>query len=156
MNTLSLTPILRHSVGFDHFDRMFDTLNKIDESANSYPPYNIEKHGENNYRVTLAVAGFSDEDLNIVQERNKLVVSGKITKDVTSGKEDAQPEFLHKGIATRAFERKFDLAEHVKVVDAQLENGLLHIELLREIPEAEKPRMIPIGQTSGQKKISKK
>jgi molecular chaperone IbpA len=153
MNTLSLTPILRHSVGFDHFDRMFDTLTKIDETANAYPPYNIEKLGENQYRVTLAVAGFAESDLNIIQERNKLVVSGKIMKDASA--DETKTEYLHKGIATRAFERKFDLAEHVKVVGAQLENGLLNIELLREIPEAEKPRMIAINGEA-QKKITKK
>tara|TARA_B100001179_G_scaffold148778_1_gene108022 strand:- start:141 stop:566 length:426 start_codon:yes stop_codon:yes gene_type:complete len=141
-------------VGFDQFDRMFDTLSKIDESANAYPPYNIEKIGDNQYRVTLAVAGFAEADLDIIQERNKLVVSGRITKDAEA--EDAAPvEFLHKGIATRAFERKFDLAEHVKVTGANLENGLLHIDLLREIPEAEKPRMIAINGAAA-KKLTKK
>ena len=155
MNTLSLTPILRHSVGFDHIDRMFDTLNKIDETANSYPPYNIEKLDENDYRVTLAVAGFAEADLDIVQERGTLKVSGKITKDAAAP--DAKPsEFLHKGIATRAFERKFNLADHVRVTGANLEHGLLKIDLHREIPEAEKPRMIPIGATKEAKKIAKK
>lgn len=152
MNTYSLTPLLRHAVGFDHFDKMFNSLNQIDESTASYPPYNIEKTSENDYVVTIAVAGFSDADLSIVQERGSLVVRGKIEKESKS----ADSTFLHKGIATRAFERKFNLADHVRVTDASLANGLLHISLHREIPEAEKPRMIAIQTSPGKELISKK
>lgn len=155
MNTYSLTPLLRHSVGFDHFDRLFDHLNKIDESTLSYPPYNIEKTGENDYLITIAVAGFSQDDLSIMQERDVLSVRGKIEK---TG-DDAERDYLHKGIATRAFERKFNLADHVKVTGAHLENGLLQITLQREIPEAHKPRRIEIGQSvtgNAPKKISAK
>ena len=155
MNTYSLTPLLRHAVGFDHFDRLMDNLNKIDETTVSYPPYNIEKCGENDYLITIAVAGFAQSDLTLVQERDILTVRGRIEKQPeTQGK-----SFLHKGIATRAFERKFNLADHVRVVSAALENGLLQIVLHREIPEAEKPRMIEInGNIDGNtlKKIASK
>ena len=144
MNTYSLTPLLRHAVGFDHFDQMFNALNKIDESAVSYPPYNIEKTGENDYTVTIAVAGFSEEDLSIVQDRGTLFVRGKIAK---SQEGETTKGFLHKGIATRSFERKFSLADHVQVVGANLANGLLEIQLHREVPEAEKPRTIAIAGT---------
>ena len=141
MNTYSLTPLLRHAVGFDHFDRLVDNLNKIDESTLSYPPYNIEKAGENDYLITIAVAGFAEEDLSLVQERDILTVRGKIQNP----EQNEQREYLHKGIATRAFERKFNLAEHVRVISANLEHGLLQIHLEREVPEAAKPRTIEIG-----------
>lgn len=156
MNTYSLTPLLRHAVGFDHFDRLVDNLNKIDESTLSYPPYNIEKTGENDYLITIAVAGFAEEDLNLTQERDILTVRGKISKPA----ENPERAFLHKGIATRAFERKFNLAEHVKVIGANLEHGLLQIRLEREVPEAAKPRTIQIGQSiegaSSPKKLTSK
>lgn len=141
MTRYSLTPLMRHAVGFDHFDRLVDTLNKIDESTVSYPPYNIEKNGENDYLITIAVAGFAESDLSLVQERDVLTVHGKIQQKTESPKS----EYLHKGIATRAFERKFNLAEHVRVTGAHLEHGLLQIALHRDIPEAEKPRVIEIG-----------
>ncbi len=151
MNTYSITPLLRHAVGFDHFDHLFDRLQKIDESSASYPPYNIEKSGENDYAITLAVAGFKEEDLEITQERDVLVIRGKIAKEV----ENDGHAYLHKGISTRAFERKFNLAEHVKVIGAELENGLLQVSLQREIPEEAKPRTIAIasnGKLLGKKK----
>lgn len=149
MNTYSLTPLLRHAVGFDHFDQLFNALNKIDETSVSYPPYNIEKTGENDYVVTLAVAGFGDDDLTITQERDVLSVRGKIG----SKGENEQRTYLHKGIATRSFERKFNLADHVRVVDAALNNGLLQIHLQREIPEEAKPRTIAINQLAESKKL---
>jgi len=147
MNTYSLTPLLRHAVGFDHVDRLFDSLNRMDESSPSYPPYNIEKTGENDYLVTLAVAGFGEDDLQITQEGDTLSVRGRIENK----EEQETVEYLHKGIATRSFERKFTLADHVKVTDARLEKGLLRIALEREIPETEKPRTIAINQSDGNK-----
>lgn len=152
MQTYSLTPLLRHAVGFDHFDRLVDNLNKIDESKAAYPPYNIEKTSETDYLITIAVAGFADEELNIMQERDILTVRGKIEKSPPA----EGRAFLHKGIATRSFERKFNLAEHVKVTGAHLEHGLLQISLEREIPEAAKPREIAIGQSLNQGKSQKK
>lgn len=152
MNTYSLTPLLRHAIGFDHFDQIFNTLNKIDESAASYPPYNIEKLGEHDYVVTIAVAGFAEQDIAIVQERGTLVVRGRIEKSA----EDKDRAFLHKGIATRSFERKFNLADHVRVTEAALQNGLLAITLHREVPEEEKPRTIEIKANSSNKVIAGK
>jgi molecular chaperone IbpA len=153
MNTYSLTPLLRHAVGFDQFDRLIDNLNKIDESKLAYPPYNIEKTGENDYLITLAVAGFAEDDLQLTQERDVLSVRGKISK---AEAEQAGRQFLHKGIATRSFERKFNLAEHVKVTGAHLQHGLLQISLQREVPEAAKPRTIAIGTGLDASKSSKK
>tara|TARA_B100000989_G_scaffold287084_1_gene256357 strand:- start:426 stop:893 length:468 start_codon:yes stop_codon:yes gene_type:complete len=150
MNTIAMTPLLRHSVGFDRIDQLFDRLAKVDESTVSYPPYNIEKFGENQYAITMAVAGFGEEDLNIVQERETLTVSGKIAQDAP---QDEQHEYLHKGIATRAFERKFNLADHVKVRGAELKNGLLTVALEREIPEEAKPKVISISNGAGAKKL---
>lgn len=143
MNTYSLSPLLRHAIGFDHFDQLVNNLNKMDEASVSYPPYNIEKLDENSYLISIAVAGFAENDLSIVQERDVLTVRGKIEKT----EENSNREFLHKGIATRAFERKFNLAEHVNVLGAELLNGMLQIRLEREVPEAAKPRVIAIGQT---------
>ena len=111
------------------------------DQGNSYPPYNIRTMGEDHYRITMAVAGFAEEDLNITTEQNRLVVTGERVNEA----EDTG-EYLHRGIATRAFERRFNLAEHVKVVNASLENGLLHIDLERELPEEMKPRTIKIGK----------
>ena len=138
MRTQFLTPLLRGSIGFDHVDRLLDSLSRVDESAFTYPPYNIEKVGEDKYRITMAVAGFGQDDIEIVQQADVLVIKGKAQPDT------AETTFLHRGIARRAFERRFDLADTVKVVVAKLENGLLHVELVREIPEAKRPRTIPI------------
>ena len=138
MRTQFLTPLLRGSIGFDHVDRLLDSLSRVDESAFTYPPYNIEKVGEDKYRITMAVAGFGQDDIEIVQQADVLVIKGKGQADA------AETTFLHRGIARRAFERRFDLADTVKVVDAKLENGLLHVELVRESPEAKRPRNIPI------------
>lgn len=132
-----LTPLFRTSVGFDRMAQLLDQANRIDQTP-SYPPYNIESLDENNYRITLALAGFSDQDLEITSEQNTLTVKGKKETEV-------QGNFIHRGIANRSFERRFQLADHVNVKGATMNNGLLHIELEREIPEAMKPRTIAIG-----------
>ncbi len=138
MRTYDFSPLFRHSVGFDRMQRLLDsTLDHSQTSANSYPPYNIEAVGEDAYRISMAVAGFSEADLEIIAKDNALTVKGKI-------KSEDETAFLHRGIAGRAFERRFDLADYVKVTDAHLENGLLHIDLVREVPEAHKPRKVEI------------
>ena len=136
MRTFDLAPLYRSTVGFDRLFSMLDGF----ESAPGYPPYNIERTGENDYRITIAVAGFAEGDLSIEAKDNTLTVKGaKQTKDEQTG------EVLYQGIAARAFERVFQLADYVVVKAAKLENGLLHVDLVREIPEAKKPRQIPIG-----------
>ena len=139
MRNYDLTPLLRATVGFDRMFNMLDTATRLDESASSYPPYNIEKTGEDSYRIVMAVAGFGEADLEVTAKENSLVVTGKKDKVET-----AAERYLHRGIATRAFERRFDLADHIRVAGAGIENGLLHIELVRELPEAMKPRSIAI------------
>jgi molecular chaperone IbpA len=135
MRSFDFSPFFRSTVGFDH---LFDMLDQASDSAQSYPPYNIERTDENRYRITLAVAGFGEKDLSIDVRDGVLGVSGK--------REDAHKQgYLYHGIAARAFERRFQLAEHVEVKSAKLENGLLHIELERHVPEALKPRSIPIN-----------
>jgi molecular chaperone IbpA len=139
MRNYDLTPLLRATVGFDRMVNMLDTATRLDESAPSYPPYNIEKTGEDNYRIVMAVAGFGEADIEVTAKENNLVIAGK------KGKAETVAErYLHRGIATRAFERRFDLADHIRVTGARLENGLLHVELVRELPEAMKPRSIAI------------
>ena len=148
MTNLSLfTPLMRQSVGFDRFNDLFETLaNETEDRFEACPPYNIEKTGDNSYRITLAVAGFTEADLDITAQDSALKVSGK--KIAAGG--DKEPEYLHRGIATRSFERTFRLADFIRVENASLENGLLTIELQREVPEEKKPRMIPInGKSSG-------
>ncbi len=140
MRTYDLTPLFRSSIGFDRFNRIFDSAFSADENTLSYPPYNIARLDENEYRITMAVAGFTDEDIEITLKENLLVVTGK-QRDEQSGD---GVSYLHRGIATRAFERRFQIADHVKVVDASLTNGLLSIELALELPEAMKPRQISI------------
>jgi len=140
MTTFDFSPLYRNSVGFDRLATMLSTASR-QEPGKSYPPYNIRALGENHYQITMAVAGFSEEDLNITTEQNRLVVTGDRKNEA-----EEQGEILHRGIATRAFERRFNLADHVRVVDASMENGLLHIELERELPEAMKPRTITIGK----------
>ncbi len=139
MRTLDLSPLFRATVGFDRMMNTLDSASRVDESALGYPPYNIEKTGEDAYRISMAVAGFGDSDLDVTVTEQTLVISGRKEAEA---KESAT--YLHRGIATRAFERRFDLAEHIKVVSASLENGLLSIELAREVPEAMKPRTIAI------------
>jgi len=149
MRTFDLAPLYRSTVGFDRLFSMLDGF----ESTPGYPPYNIERTGENDYRITVAVAGFGENDLTIEAKENTLTIKGaKQTQDEQNGQVVAQ--VLHQGIAARAFERVFQLADYVVVKGAKLENGLLHVDLTREIPEAKKPRQIPIGngQTLGQAK----
>ena len=143
MTTFDFAPLFRTSVGFDRLASMMNSAHR-GETGNGFPPYNIQKAGEDKYRITMAVAGFSESDLDITTENNRLTVSGT-RKDEDESEENA---YLYRGIATRSFERRFNLADHVKVVGASLENGLLHIDLEREIPEAMKPRSIPIGEQS--------
>jgi molecular chaperone IbpA len=130
-------------VGYDRLANLLNATHRL-EQGNSFPPYNIQKAGEDRYRITMAVAGFSEADLSITSENGKLVVTGEKPEE----KEGEENAFLYRGIATRSFERRFSLADHVKVTGAQLDNGLLHIELEREIPEAMKPRKIEIESTA--------
>lgn len=139
MRNYDLTPLFRTSIGFDRMGQLLDAAMQLENKASSYPPYNIERAGEDAYRITLAVAGFSEADLDITVQENRLTVTGKITD------EGAEAEYLHRGIAGRAFERRFQLADHIEVTGARMDNGLLHIGLVREIPEALKPRTIAIG-----------
>jgi molecular chaperone IbpA len=141
MRTFDLAPLYRSTVGFDRVFSLFDDLVGHDSGAPGYPPYNIERTGENDYRITVAVAGFSEPELNIEVKENTLKISGN-KQDKT---EEKKGEMLYQGIAARAFERVFQLADHVQVTGASLENGLLHVDLVREIPEAKKPRQIAIG-----------
>ncbi|MGX5735053.1 Hsp20 family protein [Bosea thiooxidans] len=140
MRHFDLSPLYRSTVGFD---RLFSILDQVtsNDSAPSYPPYNIERTAENAYRITIAVAGFGEGDLAIEAKENTLSVKGE--KQVAENGDTR--EVLHQGIAARAFERRFQLADYVQVTGASLQNGLLHIDLVREIPEAKKPRQIPIG-----------
>ena len=140
MTSFDFTPLYRTSVGFDRLASLMSSANRQDQ-GNSYPPYNIRTMGENHYQITMAIAGFAEDDLDITTEHNRLVITGKRADEEEKG------EFLHRGIATRSFERRFNLADHVKVFAASLENGLLHIELERELPEAMKPRKIEIGKS---------
>ena len=141
MRNFDLSPLYRSTVGFDRLGSMLDQLMPGDAPVPSYPPYNIEKTGEDTYRISLAVAGFGEDDLNIeVKDQGLTVIAKK--REVTA---DKQPQYLHRGIAERGFERRFQLADHMKVTGAGLENGLLHIDLAREVPEALKPRNISIS-----------
>jgi molecular chaperone IbpA len=150
MRTLDLSPLFRASVGFDSLARVFDAATRLDESHFSYPPYNIVKAGEDAYRITFALAGFSQDDLDVQVENNTLTVRGKV------GPEKDASTYLYRGIAGRSFERKFELADHIQVSGARMENGLLHIELKREVPEALKPRRIAINTVAGaEKQISR-
>jgi molecular chaperone IbpA len=141
MTSYDLTPLLRSSVGFDVFDNIFDSVFNLNESSTSYPPYNIIK-SKNNYTIPMAIAGFTKDEVDISVEENELSVKG------ISNNSDKKIEFLHKGIAARNFERKFQLADTIKVVDASYENGLLNIFLEREIPEHQKPRKIEINNNN--------
>ncbi len=140
MTTFDFTPLYRTSVGFDRLASLMSSANRQDQ-GNSYPPYNIRTMGENHYQITMAIAGFAEADLDITTELNRLVITGK-----RADEKEEKGEYLHRGIATRSFERRFNLADHVKVVAASLENGMLHIDLERELPEAMKPRKIKIGK----------
>jgi molecular chaperone IbpA len=141
MRTFDLAPLYRSTVGFDRLFSLLDQHSEVDGASAGYPPYNIERTGENEYRITVAVAGFSEPELSIEVKENTLKVRG--SKEAKE--EEKRGETLYQGIAARAFERVFQLADFVQIKGAHLENGLLHIDLVREIPEAKKPRSIPIG-----------
>lgn len=141
MRSFDLSPLFRTSVGFDGLARMLDTLQERDEQATAYPPYNIEKIADDRYRITMAVAGFTADDVSITAQDNVLLVQGKLKAET----EERQRHYLHRGIAGRAFERRFQLADHIRVTSADMANGLLHVELVREVPEAMKPRTIKIN-----------
>ncbi|MGD8355242.1 MAG: Hsp20 family protein [Methyloceanibacter sp.] len=142
MRHYDLTPLYRSTVGFDRLGSLLDTLNAYEGDAPAYPPYNIERVSENDYRISMAVAGFSDADLDIEVKEHTLSIRG----DKQAEQENST--YLHRGIAARSFERRFQLADHVVVKGASLENGLLHVDLVREIPEAMKPRTIEITTKS--------
>jgi molecular chaperone IbpA len=139
MQTVDFSPFYRSTVGFDRLFNRLDTL--VGQEAKSYPPYNIERVGENAYRISIAVAGFAESDIAIESKENSLLVKGAKAPETAESKR----EFLHRGIAERAFELRFQLAEYVEVTGASLENGLLHVELKRELPESKKPRTIAIS-----------
>ena len=144
MRTFNFAPLYRSTVGFDRMFSMLDQLGDVEGSVPSYPPYNIERNGENAFRISVAVAGFTDADLSIEAKENTLTIRGeKLTND-----EEKSGDVLYKGIAERTFERSFQLADHVVVKGASLANGLLHVDLVREIPEAMKPRSIPIASSA--------
>jgi molecular chaperone IbpA len=136
MATFDFSPLFRSTIGFDRLGSLLDQA--LNDESVSYPPYNIEKTGEDAYRITMAVAGFGEDEIELVAQENVLTVAGK-AKAANDG-----AQFLHRGIAGRAFERRFQLADHIKVTGAQLVNGLLHVELVREVPEAKRPRTIKI------------
>ena len=140
MTTFDFSPLFRTAIGFDRLVRLIDTAAAA--QGTTYPPYNIEKTGDDSYRLTVAVAGFRPADLDLVVKENTLVVSGKVNQD------GQKAETLYRGIAGRAFERRFVLADHIVVEDAKLENGLLHVGLKRVVPEALKPRRIEIGSNA--------
>ncbi len=145
------SPLFRSTVGFDHVGRVLDAALNAQDAVPSYPPYNIERNDQNRYRVTMAVAGFGESDIDISQQDNVLTV-----KSHRPEKTAENVHFLHRGIASRDFVRRFTLAEYVNVEGAAIENGLLTIRLERELPEEKKPRKVPINRVSGLKKLAKK
>jgi len=147
MRHFDLTPLYRSTIGFDRLGSLLDTLGAFEGDTPSYPPYNIEPGGENEYRISMAVAGFGHKDLTIEVKENTLSIRGEKQTEVE------QSTYLHRGIAGRSFERRFQLADHVVVEGANLENGLLHVDLVRELPEAMKPRTIPIETKSDKPRV---
>ena len=141
--TIDLTPLYRSSIGFDRFGSLLHNVLSSEQTSTGYPPYNIESVDENHYGITLAVAGFDEDEIDIQVEKGVLSIRGKKADNQEARK------YLYQGIASRGFERKFSLADHVEVTGAQLKNGLLNIELVREIPEAMKPRTIKINRDVG-------
>jgi molecular chaperone IbpA len=137
MTTFDISPLFRTAIGFDRLARLADSVSSTE--ANSYPPYNIERVGEDSYRLTMAVAGFGPNDVELTVKENTLIIAGRLAP------QQGETEVLHRGIATRAFERRFVLADHLVVEGADLQNGLLHVALKRVVPEALKPRRIEIG-----------
>ncbi len=144
MRNFDFSPLYRYrtSIGFDRLANIMDTVTRADSGGSSYPPYNIEKTDDDSYRISIAVAGFAEDELNIEARDGQLVISGK----KADSEDDVQ--YLHRGIANRAFEKRFQLADHVRATDATTENGLLHVDLVREVPEALKPRRIEIASNA--------
>jgi molecular chaperone IbpA len=149
MTTLDFSPLFRSTIGFDRLSRLVEAAARADSAA-GYPPYNIEVTGEDSYRLSMAVAGFAPSDLDVQVQENALIVTGKAQQE-----EDAT-RYLHRGIARRAFERRFQLADTIKVTGASFDNGMLHVELVREIPEAMKPRTIKIASGAQPQTIEQK
>jgi molecular chaperone IbpA len=149
MDRFDFSPLFRSTIGFDRLARLVDSANRFDTTVPTYPPYNIESTGEDSYRLTMAVAGFSRDEIDITVEKNSLVISGKAQKE----DEETQGRYLHRGIARRAFERRFSLADHIKVSGASMDNGLLHVDLVREVPEEAKPRQVKIGEAASQPQV---
>lgn len=147
MNALDFSPLFRSTIGFDRLTRLAEAATRPDAS---YPPYNIEVTGDNAYRLTMAVAGFKPEELEVTVKENSLVVSGQAKTEEEAG------QALYRGIARRAFERRFQLADHIKVSGATLENGLLSVDLVREVPEAMKPRRVEIAVGGAPKTVERK
>ena len=142
MDRFDFSPLFRSTIGFDRLTRLIDAATRVDSAAVAYPPYNIEKTGEDAYRLTMAVAGFSPAELDVTVQENTLLVAGKAQKEDEDG-----GGYLHRGIAGRSFERRFSLADHMKVTGASLNNGLLHVDVVREVPDKAKPRTIKIDTT---------
>lgn len=141
MQTQILTPLLRSTIGFDRLDRLFEQVTRGSATAQAFPPYNIEKTSDTEYRITMAVAGLAEDDLDVTQRENVLII--KSDAKAEKGAESAR--YLHRGIARRGFERRFELADGIEVTGAKLDRGLLHVDLVREIPESQRPRRIEIG-----------
>ena len=139
MRPFDFAPLYRSTVGFDRLFQLLDNVGGVETDPPAYPPYNIERLGENEYRITMAVAGFTESDVKLEVKEQTLTVKGE------KAAEDKERTFLHRGIATRAFDRRFQLADHVEVKGADLRDGLLHIHLVRNVPERLKPRTISIG-----------
>ncbi|MCX7354834.1 MAG: Hsp20 family protein [Alphaproteobacteria bacterium] len=148
MRSFDFAPLFRSTVGFDRLASALESSLSAEDSAFSYPPYNIEKTGEDTYRITLAVAGFGESEIEIVQHEDTLSVVGE-----KKGQNGQAAQYLYRGIAGRAFKREFQLADHVRVTGASMDNGLLHVDLVREVPEAMKPRKIEVKRASGDKTL---
>jgi len=144
MRAYDFSPLYRSAIGFDRLAGLLDTASQLDAQAPSYPPYNVEQVSDNDYRVTMAVAGFAEDELEIEVKDQTLTISGK-----KADADDADRTYLYRGIAARSFQRRFQLADHVQVTGARLENGLLHVDTRRELPERLKPRTIAIEGASG-------
>ncbi len=141
MRAFDISPLLRSSIGFENLNRLVEFASRVEGGESAYPPYNIEKLGDGTYRIAMAVAGFSQDELDLTVQENTLIVTGQANAEA----ESSERQFLHRGIAKRAFERRFQLADTIKVTGANYENGLLNIELVREVPEHKKPRKVEIA-----------
>lgn len=141
MRAFDISPLLRSSIGFENLNRLVEFAGRSDNTDGGFPPYNIEKVGDGSYKIAMAVAGFGRNELELIVQENTLIVTGKASAETETG----ERQFLHRGIAKRAFERRFQLADTIKVTGADYENGLLNIQLVREIPEHKKPRTVEIG-----------